>query len=429
MMTNRIYHARVLVVGFLVSCLLISCDRDELAATQKAAQKDIQAASSENALEHAVKHLDTRYVCPMHPEIVKDEAGHICPICGMDLVSRRVDVNAGAYPVVELTSAVIQNLGVRSITAEEGKLWNFIKTVGYVKYNEDRVKTIVSKTAGWVENLSVRTRGLPVKKGQLLFELYSPEFLDIQKEFIETQKKDESGINQSYSQRKESVPSRDRLRYIGVSDSMMNQIARSGKARHRIPFYAPIQGTVIRHEVDHKSHVLPYQPIMTIADTSTVWVEANVYEHQMDWLRMGLEATLEVNALPGGSYRGEVNFIYPELDPQTRSLRVRLRVPNSDGRLKPNMFSQVRIYGGAKEDVLKLPREAIIVTGERESVVLDLGEGRFQPVDVVTGMASQGEVEILSGIKAGDRVVTSGQFLIDSEANLQASFSRMKDSE
>ena len=167
----------------------------------------------------------------------------------------------------------------------------------------------------------------------------------------------------------------------------------------------------------------------SIADTSTVWVEANVYEHQLDWLRIGLKASIEVNALPGSRYEGEVTFIYPELEPQTRSLRVRVRVPNTDGRLKPNMFAHVRIFGGPKENVLKLPREAVIVTGERASVVLALGEGRFQPVDVVMGMISQGEVEILSGIKEGDKVVTSGQFLIDSEANLRASFSRMTDSE
>lgn len=420
-MTNLTHHISVLVIGFLVSCLLVSCDKDEQAAAQ--------TTRSETALEHAKKHLDTRYVCPMHPEIVKNEAGHSCPICAMDLVARQVDTNAGAYPVVELTPAVIQNLGVRTITAKVGKLWKFIKTVGYVQYNEDALKTIVSTTAGWVENLGVRTRGLNVNKGQLLFELYSPEFLRTQQEFIASQGKDKSGINLQYSKRQESVSSREHLRYMGISESLMNQIARSGKQKFRIPFYSPIQGKVIRHEVHKKDYVFPYQPIMTIADVSTVWVEANVYEHQLDWLRLGLEATVEVNALPGSKYKGEVNFIYPELDPQTRTLRVRLRVPNSDGRLKPNMFSQVRIYGDATENLLKLPREAIIVTGERESVVLDLGEGRFQPVDVVTGMVSQGEVEILSGIQAGDKVVVSGQFLIDSEANLQASFSRMTESE
>ena len=256
------------------------------------------ALRGESALEHAARHLDPVYVCPMHPRIVRKEPGATCPICGMDLVKQKPVTSKEPRPEVELSADVIQKLGVRTTRVEKGRLWKYIKTVGYVGYNERRL--------------------------------------------------------------------------------------------------------------------------------STVWVEADVFEHQLEWVERGQSADVRVQALPGQRWDGRVNYIYPELDPRTRTLKVRLLVPNPDGTLKPNMFAQVEIYGGPKEAVLKIPSEALIVTGERESVVLALGEGRFKPVDVVTGMRSRGEVEIYSGLEAGDEVVVSGQFLIDSEANLRASFRRFE---
>ena len=384
-----------------------------------------KASKPETAVEHAKKHLDTRYVCPMHPKIIKDKPGETCPICGMDLVAKKMDPSGGAYPTVTLTPDVVQKMGVRTSTVELGSLWKFIKTVGYVSYNERRLKDIRVGTAGWVENLSVRRVGLPVKKGQLLLELYSPEFLDVQKEFIEAQKKDKSSILKKYGERKESVGPRDHLRYMHVPESMMNEIARNKKPKHRLPIYSPMHGVIVRHNIHKHMYVYNDFPMFTIADLSTVWVEANVYEHQLDWVQKGLTAEIEVKAIPGKRFDAQITYIYPELDPRTRTLKVRLLVPNPDQLLKPNMFAEVRIFGGPKKNILTIPREALIVTGERESVVLDLGEGKYQPVDVVTGMRSQGQVEILSGIKEGDSVVVSGQFLIDSEANLQASFRRL----
>ncbi|MCK4865777.1 MAG: efflux RND transporter periplasmic adaptor subunit [Gammaproteobacteria bacterium] len=379
----------------------------------------------ESAVKHATKHLETRYVCPMHPKIFKSEPGQTCPICGMDLVEKKIDLGAGAYPVIKLTPDIVQKMGVRTTTVEKGQLWKFIKTVGYVSYNERRVKTVSVRTEGWVENLSVRRVGLPVRKGQLLLELYSPEFLQVQKDFIEAQKKDKSGILRKYGDRKESVRPRDHLRYMHVAESLMNEIARKKKPKYRLPVYAPMHGTIVRHNIHKHKYVYNDFPMLVIADLSTVWVEANVYEHQLEWIKRNLSAEIDVKALPGQRFTGHISYIYPELDPKTRTLRVRLLVPNPDQLLKPNMFAEVRIFGGPKKDLLKIPREALIVTGERESVVMDLGNGKYQPVDVVAGMHSHDEVEIISGLKENDRIVSSGQFLIDSEANLQASFSRM----
>ncbi|MCK4709631.1 MAG: efflux RND transporter periplasmic adaptor subunit, partial [Gammaproteobacteria bacterium] len=362
----------------------------------------------------------------MHPKIIRHEASS-CPICGMDLVKQKIIRSKENSPVVQLDAQVIQKLGVKTKKVEKGRLFKYIKTVGYVTYDEQRVKTITAPANGWVENLSVRRAGLQVKKGQLMMELYSPDFVKVQKEFIAAQKKDKSGILKKYGQRQESVDARDHLRYMGISDSLANEIARTGKPRYRIPIYSKQHGNIIRHNVHKHQYVWDGQPMFTVADLSSVWVEANVYEHQLDWIKRKQSVEVKVQALPGKSWKGMVTYIFPELDGRTRTLKVRIRVMNYDSELKPNMFAQVEIFGGAKQNVLKISRQALIVTGKRESVILDKGDGQFQPVDVVSGMHSQGMVEILSGLKEDDQVVVSGQFLIDSEANLQASFSRFTD--
>jgi len=387
-------------------------------------QESASKATENTAVEHAKQHLNPKYVCPMHPDIVRD-AEASCPICGMDLVAQKQNRDKENSASVNLSADVIQKLGVKTEKVKKGRLWKYIKTVGYVTYDENRVKTIDAPADGWVENLGVRRAGLQVKKGQLLMELYAPEFLKVQKEFIAAQKKDKSGTLKKYGQRQESVDSRDELRYMGISDSLANEIARTGRVHHRIPIYTKQHGNVIRHDVRKHQYVWEGDPMFTIADLSSVWIEANVYEHQLDWIARKQTAEVSVQALPGKKWRGIVTYIFPELDPQTRSLKVRIRVSNYDSELKPNMFAKVEILGGAKADVLNVSRQAVIVTGERESVILDNGNGQFQPVDVVTGMRSQGKVEILSGLEEGDSIVVSGQFLIDSEANLQSSFERM----
>jgi len=406
----------------LCLALLLGACGDPLEPQQQAPPDDGQAAG-ETTREHIRKHLDPKYVCPMHPQIVQDTPAS-CPLCGMDLVEKRVEPSAST-PVVALSEATVQKLGVRSASVERGRLWKLIKTVGYVRYNDRRTHTVYSKTGGWVENLGVRTAGRYVTRGQLLLELYSPEFLEVQKAYLAAQQVDASGQLKKYGQRAESVAPRDHLRYLDISESLMNELARTGVPRHRIPVYAPQQGTIVRHQARKHMYVYPGQPMFTIADLSTVWVELDVFEHQMSWVERGQYAEIEVDAFPGHSFKGRVNYIYPELDANNRTLKVRLRVPNPDGLLQPNMFAHARIFGGPKDDVLKIPRQALIATGERQSVIKDLGEGRFKAVDVVAGMRSQDEVEILSGLEEGDRVVVSGQFLIDSEANLQASFQRM----
>jgi Cu(I)/Ag(I) efflux system membrane fusion protein len=400
------------VAVLLASLLLSACERIETPS------ESIAEAADDTALEHAAKHLDPKYVCPMHPQIVKDEPGS-CPICGMDLVKKMMDPMTGKHPEVALTPAVTQTLGVRTAEVERGTLWKYIRTVGRVDPDETRLAHVHPRAEGWIETLKLRAEGEPVKQGEQLAELYAPDILSAQVDFLLAQ-------DRPQSQRRVSADkARNILRLLDVPDDIIRDIERSGEPRNRIPVRAPIDGIVTQMTARDGMYVTESTEMFTIADLSRVWVMVDIYEHQIDWLDEGLSAEMTVEARPGRTWEGKVDYLYPTLDPKTRTLKVRLVFDNPDLTLKPNMFADVVIYGGPKRDVLKIPAEALIATGERESVVKALGDGRFQPVDVVTGMQRGGEVEILSGLDAGDRIVVSGQFLIDSESSLQASFMRM----
>ena len=378
--------------------------------------ESVAEAMDDSALEHATKHLDPKYVCPMHPQIVRDEPGN-CPICGMDLVAKIIDAQAGQRPAVQISNAVINSMGVRTAPARHQTLWRYIQTVGRIEYDETRLAHVHPRAEGWMEQLSLRAEGDPVRKGQVIGRLYSPEILAAQVDFL-------IALDQSAGKvRVEKA--RNRLRLLGVTEGTISAIQSKRESINTVPIVSNADGVVTMLGVRQGMYVTPNMEIVTIADLARIWVLVDVYEHQIDWLAQGVPAEIRVPAYPGRVWEGTVEYIYPELDPKSRTLKVRLAFDNPDGLLKANMFAEAAIYGGPKREVLAVPAEALIETGKRTSVVLALGDGRFQPVDVVTGMASNGQVEILSGLDAGDEVVVSGQFLIDSESSLQASFLRM----
>jgi Cu(I)/Ag(I) efflux system membrane fusion protein len=373
----------------------------------------------ESALEHAKKHLDPKFVCPMHPQIVRDEEG-ACPICGMDLVEKMIDAGAGQQPTVEISNAVINSMGVRTDVARNTTLWKYIETVGRIDYDETRQAHVHPRAAGWMETLNLRAEGEPVRRGQLIGRLYSEEILSAQVDFL-------IALDQPGGQAR-IEKARNRLRLLGVPEGTISAIQERRETSNTVPVLASADGIVTMLGVREGMYVEPDMEIVTIGDLSRIWVMVDVYEHQIDWLAEGLNAEIRVPAYPGRVWEGEVEYIYPELDPKSRTLKVRLAFDNPEGLLKANMFADVVIYGGPKRDTLAIPAEALIETGRRTAVVRALGNGRFQPVDVVTGMRAGGMVEIFSGLDAGDEVVVSGQFLIDSEASLQASFLRMGES-
>jgi len=356
----------------------------------------------------------------MHPQIVRDEPGN-CPICGMDLAARSLEPDTGGRPVVTVRGEVLQSMGVRTGKAEKGTLWQFIRTVGRVDYDETRMAHVHPRAEGWMEKVSLRAEGDHVRRDQLLGDLYSPEILSAQVDFLIALERDGKAATKARIEK-----ARNRLRLLGVTEATIQRIEKRRETQNTVPVTAPQAGVVTMLGVRDGMFVTPQEEIVTIVDLSRVWVLVDVFEYQIDWLREGLETEITVPAYPGREWEGKVDYIYPDLDPKSRTLRVRLAFENPQELLKANMFAEVIIYGGPRRDVLVVPREAIIVTGERESVVKALGKGRFEPVDVITGMREGGNVEVLQGLAEGDEVVISGQFLIDSESSLRASFLRME---
>ncbi|MEE9421954.1 MAG: efflux RND transporter periplasmic adaptor subunit [Gammaproteobacteria bacterium] len=356
------------------------------------------------------------WVAPMDPNYRRDKPGK-SPM-GMDLTP--VYAGDGDGSSITISPAVVQNLGVRTAIAEKTRLWRGIDTVGYVDFDESKVSHIHLRTEGWIEKLYVTSEGERVNKGQRLFDLYSPELVNAQQEYIQAINIGNKGILQA---------SRDRLVALGIPGNQIKQLKKTRRAKQSIAIYAPQDGVVSTLPVREGMYVKPATRIMSLADLSSVWLLAEVFERQSAWVKDGHLAEVRLDYLPGRKWEGQVEYIYPSLDPKTRTLKVRLRFDNPDEDLKPNMYANVKIFGGPKDDAIVIPVEALIRTGREERVVMALGEGRFASQNVTSGIESGEWVEILDGISVGDKVVISGQFLIDSEANLKASMMRMDEPE
>jgi Cu(I)/Ag(I) efflux system membrane fusion protein len=336
---------------------------------------------------------------------------------GMDLVPVYAEDSGSGDGSITIAPEVVQNLGVRTAVAERSRLWRGIDTVGYVDYDESLVSHIHLRTEGWIENLVVQSEGERVTRGQRLFDLYSPELVNAQQEFLQALKLDNTGMLQA---------SKDRLAALGISAGQIQALQKSRRVQQRIAVYAPQDGVVSTLPVREGMFVKPADRVMSLADLSRVWLLAEVFERQADWVKVGQDADVVLPYQPGTQLEGRVEYIYPGLDPKTRTLKVRLRFANPDESLKPNMYANVKIYGGPRNDIVVIPLEALIRTGREARVVIALGDGRFTSRTVRAGLESGDWVEIVSGIEPGDEVVTSGQFLIDSEASLKASMQRMQ---
>ncbi len=353
------------------------------------------------------------WVAPMDPNYVRDKPGK-SPM-GMDLVPVYADdVDTG--PGIKISPEVIHSLGVRTQKAENSRLWKRIDAVGYIGYDADLVSHIHLRTDGWIEQLSVRSEGERVNKGDRLFNLYSPALVNAQEEFVQVLR---SGNNRLVN------ASRERMIALGIGKDLIRKLEKDRKVRQTIPVYAPQTGIVSDLPVGEGMYVKPAMRVMTLADLSSVWLLADVYEKQSAWVKTGQSAEVTLSYEPGKTWEGTVEYIYPELDPKTRTLKVRLRFDNPDEALKPNMYARVRIYGGGTEIGTIIPLPALIRSGEGDRVMVAMGEGRFDARVVTTGIESGDWIQILSGIQPGDEVVISAQFMLDSESSLKASTLRM----
>lgn len=354
------------------------------------------------------------WVAPMDPNYRRDEPGK-SPM-GMDLVPVYANA-AGDNNSVSIKPAMLQSLGVRTALVERGKLWRLINTVGYVAFDERKLSHLHLRTEGWIEKLNVKSDGERVKKGDVLLELYSRELVNAQEEYVQALR----GSN-DYLER----ASRERLEALGMSSAQIKQVKRNKRAYQKVRILASQDGVIDSLNVREGMYVKPDTELLTLADLSSIWLLVDIFERQADWVAAGQPAEVSLGYLPGRLWEGEVEFVYPTIDPMTRTLQARLRFDNLDEALKPDMYADVRIYAGPKDAVLSIPREALIKTGDSERVIVALGEGKFRAQEVNAGIESGDFVEVISGLEEGERVVTSGQFLIDSEASLRASFGRME---
>jgi Cu(I)/Ag(I) efflux system membrane fusion protein len=426
-------------------------------------------------------HGDGLWTCPMHPNVVESEPGQ-CPICGMDLVPVKSGVGNGdgdghghgarkilfyrspmdpnvtspsprkdemgmdyvpVYadeggtaaargPVVTIDPAVQQNMNVVTRRVERRDISHEIRTVGSFDYDQERMVSVTTKYPGFIEKTYINYIGQPVQKGEPLFEIFAPELVQTEQELLAALR---------YSNNLGSAPAdtrdralrlleaaRQRLAYWDISPEQIRRLEESGEVFRTLQVVAPASGVVMKRISGLEGTATqPGVELLHIADLSNLWLTAEVFDSQLPWLDVGSEATITLSYFPGVTYRGRVRYIEPEVSEATRTVQLTLDVPNRDHRLRVGMYATVVFEPVVAKDALTVPSEAVIRTGERDLVVVALGDGRFAPREVVLGPAGNGSVQVLEGLTDGDEVVTSAQFLIDSESNLREAGRKMSD--
>ncbi|MBB3167421.1 efflux RND transporter periplasmic adaptor subunit [Simiduia aestuariiviva] len=355
------------------------------------------------------------WVAPMDANYRRDGPGK-SPM-GMDLIPVYDEAATEDAPgTVRISPEVENNLGVRTATAEARVLSARITTVGYVGYDEDKLVHMHPRVEGWIEKLYVKAEGDPVQKGQPLYDLYSPELVNAQEDLLLALQRGEERL---------ITGAKNRLRALKVAETHIEDLVARRKVTHTITYFAPQSGVVEALSIREGFFVQPGSTLFSIGAVDTVWIAADVFARQVNFLRAGQKVHITVPHLPGKQFSGELAYIYPTLNADTRTLPVRIRFNNKAGLLKPNMFAELVIEGDAGKAALTVPREAVIRTGDQNRVVLDLGEGRFKSIAVQLGRVDTQFIEIKDGLAAGDRVVTSAQFLLDSESSKSSDFLRM----
>ena len=355
------------------------------------------------------------YRNPMNPTITSPVPAK--DSMGMDYIPVYAEEGGTDAAVVSIDPTVVQNLGVRTEAVTRGSFAQRIDTVGTVDYDEHHLVHIHMRAEGWIERLAIHFVGERVQAGAVLFEIYSPALANAQEEFLQALRVGQADLIEA---------SRERLKLLGVDAQQVQALERSRRAHSRITVRAPQAGVVTTLNVREGMYVTPDVEVMSLADLSSVWLLADVYERQATWLSIGQTAEVRVSSRPGEVYRGTVEYIYPSLDPKTRTLRARIRFDNPGEVLKPGMYANVQILTASRENILSVPRQALIRSGRADRVIVAMGEGKFRAAEVVTGMESGDAIEIVSGLQGDEQVVVSGQFLIDSEASIKASVMRMQ---
>jgi Cu(I)/Ag(I) efflux system membrane fusion protein len=368
-----------------------------------------------------------KYTCPMHPHYVADRPG-TCPICGMDLVELEIDGEAEAGEAskdkqtqqtrtsVTIDPETIQNSGIRKKTAQMASFGTLVRSYGDVTENIRLQNDISARVEGWIVDLSVQAMGDEVKKGDLLFKLYSPALISAQRDLI-------SAISTEYKGRIDSASKR--LISLGMQKQAIQDVKKSRKALENVPFYAQNDGLVSGISVRDGTYAKPGMNLITLQGYDTVWIDVNVAEQDIPFINKETQATVSLPALGIKDQKAAIDYIYPVIDQATRTGRVRLVLDNPEGKLKPGAYADVEFETDV-EKRLAIPSDAVLKSKDGDYVVLSQGQGRFQPQKILTGLTYKGYSEVLEGLSEDDEIVVSGQFLIDSESALRESFRKMQ---
>ncbi|MFS1922316.1 efflux transporter periplasmic adaptor subunit [Vibrio lentus] len=376
------------------------------------------ATSTDAEVSKQTKDEPLYWVAPMDPNYQRDKPGQ-SPM-GMDLIPVYADdVNGGAKDkpgTVFIDSSVENNLGVKTAKVKFEALSPRIETVGYVAFDESTLWQTNVRVSGWVEKLYINAVGEKVNKGDVLFTLYSPELVKAQEELISAYKTGRKGLIKG---------STERLITLGVDKTQIRAITRKGKASQTIEVKAPADGVIASLNIREGGYLSPAQAVISAGPLGEVWVDAEVFERQAHWISSGSNAVMTLDAIPGKEWLGNVDYVYPILDPKTRTLRVRLKFSNPHGELKPNMFANIALKPISDEAVLTIPRSSVIHSGGMTRVVMSEGSGKYRSARIEVGREAGEKIEVLQGLEQGESIVTSAHFMLDSESSQSADLSRI----
>mgnify|MGYP003626962268 FL=1 len=352
---------------------------------------------------------------------------------GMDYtpVYADVDGNDGTAPgTVKIDATTVQNIGVRTARAEKGLLSRIVRAVGRVDFDETGLALLYPKIDGWVDTLRVDKTGAQVEHNAVLLSFYSPQLVSSQEEYLLALENlkilgDSPFEDISTGAERLVKSARLRLELMDIPEHQIKELEKTGNVKRNIHIHAPFHGVVIKIGVREGQYITPRTELYQVADLSKVWVYAEVFEYELPWIKEGDLAQITVEGLPGREFHGRIDYIYPYLDMKTRTAKVRLEFDNADGALLPQMFADVTLQNKRSEATVLVPAEAVVRSGTRKQVFVVRSPGKFEPHEVEVGVTSEGKTQILEGISAGDEVVTSAQFLIDSESSLREATAKM----